>query len=163
MNCLQVALVADSEPFHFEDFLCRFVILLVHGKNDLTPNHHICQLGGIGLGRVDGVDDPSRPHDCDTVRYGEDFLEFVSDEDDRNTTRSQIAHDAEEVFRFLRGQHCGRFVKDDDLCVAIQGLDDLDTLLNTDGQIADKGIRVDVQTVLFGNLIDPCGDGGAIQ
>ena len=41
MNCFQVALVADSQPFHFENFLCGFVVFLLHGKDDLTPDHHV--------------------------------------------------------------------------------------------------------------------------
>ena len=50
-----------------------------------------------------------------------------------------------ELVGLLRGEHRGRLVEDEHLGVAGEGLDDLDPLLHADRQIADQGIRVDVE------------------
>ena len=41
VDCFEVALVADCEPFHLEDIAAGFMIFLVYGEDDLTPNHHV--------------------------------------------------------------------------------------------------------------------------
>ena len=54
----------------------------------------------------------------------------------------QRAHDLEQLIGFLRGQHGGGLVEDQDICIAVEQLDDLNPLLHAHRQIADITIRV---------------------
>ena len=59
------------------------------------------------------------------------------------------AHDLHQLVDLLRGQHSGGLVEDQDLVVAVQHLQDLYALLHTHRDIADQGVRVHPQAVLF--------------
>ena len=55
----------------------------------------------------------------------------------------------------MRREHGGRLVEDEDLCAAVEGLEDLDPLLHTyrtDPRITR--IRIDRQSVALGDLDD---------
>ena len=67
----------------------------------------------------------------------------MADEDDRLPVRFEAVHDREELVRFLRREHGGRLVEDQDVCASIERLQDLDALLLTDGDLADERRRVD--------------------
>ena len=55
----------------------------------------------------------------------------------------------------LRGQHGGRLVEDQDLGAAVEGLEDLDPLLDADRQVADQRVGVDLEPELAGEVADP--------
>ena len=56
----------------------------------------------------------------------------------------------EEVVGLLRRQHRRRLVQDEDVGAAIEDFEDLDALLEADGQIAGAGVGVDRQPVARG-------------
>ena len=58
----------------------------------------------------------------------------------------QTAHEAERRDRFLVGQHRGGLVQDEDSSAEEQHLEDLDALLLGDGELADDGVGIDVET-----------------
>src|SRR3989304_3333356 len=74
--------------------------------------------------RIDSPGHPAVPQDGDLVGDRQHFLQLVGDEDDGNTLLHQRAHDLEEVFRLLGGQDCGGLVQDQDVRLAVEGLDD---------------------------------------
>jgi hypothetical protein len=53
--------------------------------------------------------------------------------------------DAEQVIGLLGGQHAGGLVEDQDLGAAVERLEDLDALLQADGQFLDDGIGIDLE------------------
>ena len=53
------------------------------------------------------------------------------------------------MVRLLRRQHAGRLVEDQGLGAAVERLENLDALLQADGQAADDGIDVDLQGVFL--------------
>ncbi len=52
------------------------------------------------------------------------------------------------------GQHRGGLIKDEDLGLAYQGLDDFYTLLHTDRQVFNHCVRVNVKTVAVRDFAD---------
>ena len=84
------------------------------------------------------------------VGHGHDLGQLVGDEEDALALGGQILHDLHELVDLLRGQHGGRLVKDQDLIVAVEHLEDLGTLLHADGDILDQRVGVDGQAVALG-------------
>ena len=74
-------------------------------------------------------------------------MQFVGDEDDCLARVLEGLDDLEEVGDFLRGQHRGRFVEDQHIGRTEQNLDDLDALLDADGQVLDQCVGVDFEAV----------------
>ena len=90
----------------------------------------------------------------DGVGDGLDLAQLVRDEDDGGAAGLELAHDVQQLVGFLRGQHGGGLVEDEDLGVADQRLDDLHPLLDAHGQVLDQGVGIDVEAVLVGDLPD---------
>src|SRR4029077_8285441 len=77
---------------------------------------------------------------------------FVADKNYRLAALHQAAQDAEQLHRFLGGQHAGRLVENQDPRAAIENFDDLDPLLEADGQVFRAGVGVERQAVLSSQL-----------
>ncbi len=60
----------------------------------------------------------------------------------------QRAHDLEQLVGLLGGEDRRRLVEDQDLGLAVQGLDDLHPLLNAHRQGADQRVGLDRQAIL---------------
>ena len=78
----------------------------------------------------------------------------MGDEDDRFALCYQGAHNFEQLFDFLGGEHGAGLIQDKDIGIAVEQLDNFDPLLDADRQIFDISIRVNFQIVLVGNLAD---------
>ena len=61
---------------------------------------------------------------------------------------AQLPQDAEQVVGLGRRQHAGRLVEDQDLGAAIQRLQDLDALLQADGQSPIERVGIDLEAVV---------------
>jgi hypothetical protein len=61
--------------------------------------------------------------------------------------RLELAEDAEQIVGLLGGQHAGGLVEDQDLGAAEQRLEDLDALLQADGEILDLRVGIDLEIV----------------
>jgi hypothetical protein len=79
----------------------------------------------------------------------------VADEDDGRALALERPDDLEELGGFLRRQHRGRLVQDEDVRVPVEGLQDLDPLLLADGQILDARTRVELEAERPRQLPDP--------
>ena len=77
------------------------------------------------------------------VGDGEDFLQLVADEDDRDAVVAQLSEQLEEGGRLMLGDRGGRFVEQQNLGLAGQRLGDLDDLHLRHRQAAHFGARVD--------------------
>ena len=60
----------------------------------------------------------------------------------------------DELVRFLRCEHGGGLIKDEDIRPAVEDFDDLDRLLLRNGHIVNFLIRVDVKAVLVADVLD---------
>ncbi len=100
-------------------------------------------------------DDPTLPHDGDTIGGVEHFPKLVCDEDDGSAARGQRSHRPEQFTRFLRREHRRRFVQDENLGLSEQCLEDLDALSEAHREAADDrvGVEIDPETPAeFGRL-----------
>ena len=71
----------------------------------------------------------------------------MGNEQDRDAAFAQAPEDLEEPVGVARREHAGGFVEDQDARPPAEGLQDLDPLLQSHGQVPDHGIRIDLQTV----------------
>ena len=74
----------------------------------------------------------------------------MGDKEDGLSLCRQILHNLQQLLNFLRGQHGGRLVKNQNLIVPVEHFEDLGTLLHTNGNILYQCIRIDLQAVLPG-------------
>jgi hypothetical protein len=77
----------------------------------------------------------------------------VGDEDDREPIGHQLLQHGEEVLGLLRGQDGCRLVQDEDARLAVEGFQDLDSLLDAYREVGDPRPRVNDQAVALGELL----------
>ena len=110
-----------------------------------APAHH-----GFGQAVDAGVGDGAVQHHLAATHHGHgvaqrhDLLELVRDEQDGRAARAQAAQRGEERVCFLRREHGGGLVQDQDACAAVQGFEDLQPLAFTDRQVRYLRIQVDL-------------------
>ena len=73
----------------------------------------------------------------------------MGDEEDGFALLLEPTHDLHQLVDLLRGQNSGGLIKDQDLVVAVEHLQDLNTLLHTNRDITDECIGVHTQAVLL--------------
>ena len=83
----------------------------------------------------------------DLVADLHDLVELVRDEDESAVVGGELTKRDEEVIDLGRREHRGRLIEDEELGVAVQGLEDLGALSLADRELPDVGVGVDVQSV----------------
>src|SRR6202022_1959795 len=97
-------------------------------KGDFPPNHSAGDLGGCCLGRLDAGYRLTRAHHGDRVGEVDDFVEAMGDQHDRRSVVAQSPENSPQLSHF-RGREHGRWlVENENLCAAVQHLEDLDAL-----------------------------------
>ncbi len=117
----------------------------MHGELDRSADHHRGELGVRGGGRG-FADHLSEADDGDAVRDLADLAELVGDEDDGCPGCLELAHDLHQLVGLLRGEDRGGLVEDEHPGVAGERLDDLDPLLDADGELLDQRVGIDVES-----------------
>ena len=79
----------------------------------------------------------------------------MADENHARAFGAQSPEHFEDLVRLLRRQHGGRFVENEDPRVPVDRLQDLDALLLTNRQLIDAARRIDVESKLSGQQVDP--------
>ena len=102
-----------------------------------------------------GGDDLAAAQDGGVMAERADLLELVRDVEDRAALGGEAAERREQHLDLLRGEHRGRLVHDDQARVLQQAADDLDALALADRELADQARRVELQSVIVGDLDDP--------
>src|SRR5208283_1462498 len=138
--------VVGAQAVDLEDHLARTGRLLVHRQLDGTTHHQRGQLL-VCRRRWRRADNPAAAENSYPVGDLLHLLQLVADEDDRLPRCLQFAHDAEKLVGLARGEHGGGLVENDNARLAVQGLDDLDPLLDADGQVLHDRVRVDGEPV----------------
>ena len=69
----------------------------------------------------------------------------MGDEDDGTPLLLQFLHVLQEFIGFLRGEHRGWFIQNEDLGIVDQRSNDLHTLLDPNGKFLDESIGVDIE------------------
>ncbi len=144
------AVVGDGQAVDGQHHVARRRGPLLDGERHLAPDHHLGEilLGG-GL-RIRLADHATAPDHGDPVGDREDLVELVADEDDARPLGREAAQDGEDLDGLLRGENRRGLVEDQDPGAAVERLEDLDALLDPDGQLADERARVDLEAELLG-------------
>ncbi len=135
---------------------------LVHFEGHFSADHHRgeCGLVGAGFGRAD---DLAATDDGDVVGDFTDFAELVGDEDDRSALVTECAHDLHEFVDLLRREDGRGFVEDQVLRSPCEGFQDLDPLLDADGEILDECVRIDGEVVAIGEFTHSGARGAGVE
>ena len=104
---------------------------------DPPPDHHLHELGGVGVADVARADIGAVAQHRDAIGDGEDLVEAMADVDDPDAAPLEAAHDVEQARHVAFGQRRGRLVHDEDARIVRQRAQDLDALPVADGQRAD--------------------------
>ena len=104
---------------------------------DPPSDHHLHELGCIGVGDVARPDIGAVAKHRNTVADGENLVQTVTDVNDADAAGPQPPHDVEEPRDVTFGQRRGRLVHDEDARVVRQRAQDLDSLAVADRQRAD--------------------------
>ena len=144
----------DAQVLHMQNLLAGAGRRLVDDELHGAADHHVRQLLLVRVAGVDGADALALAQDGDAVGHGHDLIELVRDEEDGLALARKLLHRGHELVDLLRGEHGGRLVENEDLIVAVEHLEDLDTLLHADGDVLDLGVEVDLQAVFFRELLD---------
>ena len=123
-------------------------LALLDLQQHAPADHRLGELRRRGLGGHEGGDHLAPAHHRDPVGDRHDLAQLVGDQDDRLALRLQRPQQLEQGIGLGRGQHRGRLVEDEDVGAAIEGLQDLDALLQADRQVADGRVDVDIEAVI---------------
>ena len=85
----------------------------------------------------------------DLVGNGNHLVQLVGDEDDRGAPPRETANNLEELLGLLRSEHGRWLIKDEDVALAIERLQNLNALTNTNGERFNLRVWVDMQAVLL--------------
>src|SRR5713226_5825553 len=130
----------------------------VGAQVDRATDHEQGELVLVRLGGFAAAHHLPTADDGDPVRYLEDLVELVADENHARAFGAQSPEHLEDLVRLLRRQHGGRFVENEDPRVPVDRLQDLDALLLTNRQLIDAARGIDVESKLSGQQLDPlCG------
>jgi len=130
---------------YFSDLLIRFLDFKFYG----TTYHHLSKLLLTDIGNINSADIGSSSQYCTTVRDFLDLPKLVGDKQNGLALSPESLENFHQFINLLRGKNRSGFVKDDDVCITVEGLENLDTLLLSDRYIFDQGIWVNLQAILL--------------
>ena len=144
-----VEFAGHGHTFDAQHLFAGRPVFLVYLEFHIAADHHARQLlfgGGLDVHRADAA---ALAQHRAAVGDGHDLVQLVRDEQDGLALACEVAHDLHELFNFLRRQHGGGFVKNQNFIVAVEHLQDFDALLHADGDVLDPGVRIDRKAVFF--------------
>ena len=141
--------VADLQP-QLRIHRIRPVNIQRHRASD----HHIGHFLGVRILRDQRADIPASTEYRHLVRQGLHFIQLVRDDHDGFPVVPHIPQNGEQLVCFLRRQHGGGLVQDQDIRSAVQHFDNLHRLLLGNRHIINLLARIHVKTVSVADLPD---------
>ena len=141
--------VVHGNILHIQHHLTGGGGLFVHLQLNIAADHHAGKLFLGGVLDVHSAHILALAQDRAAVCHCHDLVELVGDEEDGFALLLEPAHDLHQLIDLLRGQNSGGLIKDQDLVVAVEHLQDLHTLLHPNRDITDECIGVHTQAVLL--------------
>ena len=156
-----MAVINHHQVSNFQNNITELWRVFVDRQIHLATHHQRCKVAhrGFGRHRVDDFASSNNGHD---VSNSLDFAKLVSDEHNRGSLVSQLAHNRHELICLLRRQYGSWLIQNEDFCLTRKGFHDFHALLNAHRQIFDGGIGVDIKTETSGNLSHPLAGSGQV-
>ena len=123
-------------------------------RRGTRANHELGELPSVHTLGVNGGDRRPAADDGDVVGDREHLVEFVRDEEHCQALALELAKVGEQFVDFLRDEDGRRLVENEDLGPAVEHLEDLHALPITDPEIGDEVVRLNLKSVLEGNAAD---------
>ncbi len=108
----------------------------------------------IGILGLAGRHQFAAAHHRHAIGDRHDLAQLVGDEDDGLALVLELPQNAEQMIGFVRREHAGRLVEDQDLGALEQRFEDFDALLQADRQVADDGVGIDVELIVAGKPLE---------
>ena len=121
---------------------------------NVSTHHKCCKLSLGCLGDINGAHVLTATNNSALISGRHNLFKLVSNNNDSFTLAYQIMHDLDKLLNFLRRKNCRRLIKNQRISAAIQGLQNLNTLLHTNRNVFNLGVRVYVKAVFLNNLQD---------
>ncbi len=137
----------DDEIARLECNPARMSLAFVDFEDHLAADHGVRKLRRRCVSGNESRDDFAAPHNGDAVGQAHDLAQLMRDEDDGLVLALQNAQHLEQLIGLGGRQHRCRLVEHQDVGAADQRLENLDPLLETDRQISNDGVRVDLEPV----------------
>ena len=140
---------------HLEDGFARLFVHLFRDQLHIAPHHqagHLLYRGSANLHRAHVF---ALAQNGAAVCHCLDFCQLVGNEQNGLSLFFEGAHDFHQLVNFLGSQDGGGFVKNQNLIVPVQHFQNLTTLLHTNGNILNFGIRVHLQAIALRKLHHP--------
>ena len=112
----------------------------------LAPDHGLRQCFDAGLCNGHFLHHPTTAHHGHLIAQSHHFFQLVGDQNHRRALRAQLPQHVEKLQRFLRRQHGGGLVQNQDARAAVQRFQNLQPLPITHRQIGDQSVQGDAKT-----------------
>ncbi len=106
-------------------------------QDHFPPDHEVREFLRIGLRGRHLARDLARAKHRHVIGEGHHLFEFVRDEDDRLAFIAKLLQVAKQLVGFLRREDRGGLIQNENFRVAIQQLQDFDSLLHAHGKLLD--------------------------
>ena len=128
----------------------RKLVILQHRP----AHHHLRQLCTSGSFCLDRIHQATVPQHGDALADGQDFVQFMGDENAAMPFRCHLTQNAEQIIDFAGREHRRRFVEDEDGSAFVEGAQNLDSLLFAHRKLPDGCMHIHAQIVVMGELIE---------
>ncbi|MPM17105.1 hypothetical protein SDC9_63490 [bioreactor metagenome] len=149
------AYVCDLQMLQAQHHPARLLLGLINLELHRPAHHHFGKVLLADILHIDRSNVSSTSKDRTTVTDFLDFLELMGDQYNGLSLRAELFENFHQLINLLRSQDSRRFIENNNVCVAIQRFQNLDTLLLADGNILDQGVRVDLERVLAAQRFNP--------
>src|SRR5262249_28708725 len=112
---------------------------VAHNGDGVSPDHQTCEVLWGGRRRVLAPDDLAESQNSYALADVHHFFKLVRDDNHRQMFLLKFAQNRKEAFHILRRQDSGWLIKNQYTAVAIQCLEDFDSLLLPHRQITYDG------------------------
>lgn len=148
-------LALDRQILNRQDAFARLNRRLFHDKLNLSPNHHLAQFFLAGRRHIHRADVLALAQNGAAVGNGLDFVELMRDKENGplpSFVSSFMIFISSSISRTASERQW--LVKNQNLVVTIQHLEDFRPLLHADRDILNERIRIDLQPVTLAQLHD---------
>ena len=134
----------NGKILYFENIFAWLGIVLLNFKLNGSADHHVGQLLFCNIGGIYRTYALTLTKNRYPVGNRHDFVEFMCYKQNRFTFFGKPAHYLHQVVYLLRSKDCGRLVENENLVVAVEHFQNLDTLLHSDGDIFYFCVEIDL-------------------